>query len=108
MFQENMDVLAFVKDSERYVFFYDDVNVLVQVLERYAEDEELGFTLYDSAVLSQKIRKLREENKLEEMWNRMCEDLSNLVKRVNQESIPLNPETCLELNIEFLESIGLT
>ncbi len=104
---KDFNVLALVKDSERYVFLYDDesVGVFLQNLGRYALDKELSFTWYDAAVLSQKVRKLREEE-LERIAS--LKILSNLEKEVNQESIPLNPETCLELNIEFLKSIGLT
>ena len=56
-----MNVLALVKDSERYVFLYDDesADTLLQTLGRYASDKELSFTWYDAAVLSQKVRKLR-------------------------------------------------
>lgn len=56
-----MNVLALVKDSERYVFLYDDESAdsLLQTLGRYASDKELSFTWYDAAVLSQKVRKLR-------------------------------------------------
>ena len=58
-----MNVLALVKDSERYVFLYDDESAdsLLQTLGRYASDKELSFTWYDAAVLSQKVRKLRRQ-----------------------------------------------
>lgn len=59
----NVNVLALVKDGERYVFFYDDESLpqLLQTLGRYAADPELNFTWYDAAVLSQKVRRLQAE-----------------------------------------------
>ncbi|MCA9079035.1 MAG: hypothetical protein KDA58_00690 [Planctomycetaceae bacterium] len=58
----NLNVLALVKDGERYVFTYDDNSVpeLLQTLGRYAADPELNFSWYDAAVLSQRVRKLKE------------------------------------------------
>lgn len=57
----NVNVIALVKDGERYVFLYDDRSVaqLLQTLGRYAADPELNFTWYDAAVLSQKVRRLQ-------------------------------------------------
>lgn len=59
----NVNVIALVKDGERYVFLYDDQSVpqLLQTLGRYAADPELNFTWYDAAVLSQKVRRLQTE-----------------------------------------------
>lgn len=56
--KEDINVLALVKGSERYVFLYDDESraETLRVLGRYASNEELSFTWYDAAVLSQKIR----------------------------------------------------
>lgn len=56
--QRGMNVLALVKDSERYVFLYDDESpgTLLQQLGRYASDPDLSFTWYDAAILSQKVR----------------------------------------------------
>jgi hypothetical protein len=58
-----MNVLALVKNSERYVFLYDDESTesVLQKLGQYAADEELSFSWYDAAVLSQKVRRLKEE-----------------------------------------------
>ena len=66
--QRGMNVLALVKDSERYVFLYDDESSasLLQTLGRYAADRSLSFTWYDAAVLSQKVRKLRQESEQQE------------------------------------------
>jgi hypothetical protein len=60
-----MNVLALVKGSERYIFLYDDESgrSLLQTLGQYASDPDLSFTWYDAAVLSQKIRRLREEQR---------------------------------------------
>jgi hypothetical protein len=55
---DEINVLALVKGSERYVFLYDDTSraETLRVLGRYASNPELSFTWYDAAVLSQKIR----------------------------------------------------
>ncbi len=60
----DMNVLALVKDGERYVFLYDEHSLpqLLQTLGRFAADPELNFSWYDAAVLSQRVRKLREAN----------------------------------------------
>lgn len=59
--QRSMNVLALVKDSERYVFLYDDESpdAILHQLGRYAADPELSFTWYDAAILSQKVRRQR-------------------------------------------------
>ena len=58
-----MNVLALVKNSERYVFLYDDDSTesVLQKLGQFAADEDLSFSWYDAAVLSQKVRRLKEE-----------------------------------------------
>ena len=55
---EDINVLALVKGTERYVFLYDDTSraETLRTLGRYASNPELSFTWYDAAVLSQKIR----------------------------------------------------
>jgi hypothetical protein len=55
---QDINVLALVKGSERYVFLYDDSSraETLRVLGRFASNPELSFTWYDAAVLSQKIR----------------------------------------------------
>ena len=64
MAQQGINVLALLKDGERYVFLYDDrsADQLLQTLGRFAADPELNFSWYDAAVLSQRIRTLREAN----------------------------------------------
>lgn len=57
----SVNVLALVKESERYVFLYDDDSPeeLLRTLGRFASDEELSFTWYDAALMSQRVRRLR-------------------------------------------------
>jgi len=58
-----INVIALVKETERYIFLYDDESpsALLQTFGRYAGDPELSFSWYDAAVLSQKVRKLRRD-----------------------------------------------
>ncbi len=60
--ERSLNVLALVKDGERFVFLYDNKSApqILQTLGKFAADPELCFTWYDAAVLSQKVRKLRE------------------------------------------------
>ena len=55
---QDINVLALVKGSERYIFLFDDAHraEALRTLGRYASNPELSFTWYDAAVLSQKIR----------------------------------------------------
>lgn len=71
--KQQMNVVALVKDTERYVFLYDDVSSsqMLQTLGQYAADKELSFTWYDAAVMSQKVRKLRREAEQEEQSRRL-------------------------------------
>lgn len=61
---QDINVLALVKGSERYVFLYDDTSraETLRVLGRYASNPELSFSWYDAAVLSQKIRQTTQKN----------------------------------------------
>jgi hypothetical protein len=54
----DLNVLALVKDSERYIFLYDDESreETLRTLGRFASNAELSFTWYDAAVLSQRVR----------------------------------------------------
>ena len=56
---KDINVLALVKGSERYIFLFDDSNCseTLRTLGRYASDPDLSFTWYDAAVLSQKVRR---------------------------------------------------
>jgi len=60
--QRGLNVLALVKDSERYIFIYDNNSTtsVMQTLGCYAADRELSFTWYDAALLSQKVRKIKQ------------------------------------------------
>lgn len=55
---QEINMLALVKGSERYVFLYNEANRanILRTLGRYASNPDLSFTWYDAAVLSQKIR----------------------------------------------------
>ncbi len=59
-----INVLALVKDGERYVFLYDEQSTsqVLQTLGRYAADPELNFSWYDAAVLSQRVRHLHQDS----------------------------------------------
>lgn len=65
--ERGVNVLALVKDGERFVFLYDDESCpqLLQTLGKFAADPELNFTWYDAAVLSQKVRRLQQDVKNE-------------------------------------------
>lgn len=55
---DDLNCLILVKGGERYVFYYDNASraECLRVLGRFASNKELGFTWYDAAILSQKIR----------------------------------------------------
>ena len=57
---QGINVIALVKESERYIFLYDDdsPSALLQTFGRYASDPELSFSWYDAAVLSQRVRQV--------------------------------------------------
>lgn len=59
--RREVNVLALVRNGERYIFLYDDESAerLLQTFGRYAADPQLSFSWYDAAVLSQKVRRLR-------------------------------------------------
>jgi hypothetical protein len=55
---KDINVLALLKGSERYIFLYNDSRraETLRTLGRFASNPELSFSWYDAAVLSQKIR----------------------------------------------------
>jgi hypothetical protein len=55
---QDINVLALVKGSERYIFLFDDEHKAdaLRQLGRFASNPELSFSWYDAAVLSQRIR----------------------------------------------------
>jgi hypothetical protein len=61
--ERGVNVVAMVKDSERYIFLYDSesTSALLQTLGRFAGNPELNFSWYDAAVLSQRVRRLNRE-----------------------------------------------
>jgi hypothetical protein len=65
--ERGVNVLALVKEGERYVFLYDDESAatLLQTFGRYAADKDLSFSWYDAAVLSQKVRRLNKERQID-------------------------------------------
>jgi len=65
---EEINIVALAKDGQRYVFLFDDVSTpdIMQTLGKYASDPELDFTWYDAAVMSQRIRRMREKSIVEE------------------------------------------
>ena len=62
--ERGINVVALVKDAERYIFLYDNESApaLMQTLGRFAGDPKLSFSWYDAAVLSQKVRRLNRES----------------------------------------------
>ena len=58
MASRDINVIALVKGSERYVFLYDDESreETLKMLGRYAANPDLSFSWYDASVLGQKVR----------------------------------------------------
>jgi len=54
----DINVMALVKGGERYIFLFDDQHrsECLRTLGKFASNQELSFTWYDAAVLSQKVR----------------------------------------------------
>lgn len=63
-----VNVLALVKDGQRYVFLFDEASheELLRQIGETAADEELNFTWYDAAVLSQRVREMQEDEETTE------------------------------------------
>ncbi len=61
-----VNVLAMVRDGQRYVFLYDDASVdaLRAKMAEFAEDPELDFTWHDAATLSRRVRQLSGDSEL--------------------------------------------
>lgn len=61
--ERGINVVALVKDEERYIFLYDNDSTpaLLQTLGRFAGNPQLSFSWYDAAVLSQRVRRLDRE-----------------------------------------------
>lgn len=59
-----LNIVAMLKDSERFVVIYDDdsVQTALQQLGAWAADSTLpSFTWYDAARMSQRIRRLQQK-----------------------------------------------
>ena len=86
---QDINVLALVKGTERYVFLYDDSSraETLRVLGRFASNPELSFTWYDAAVLSQKIRQ-------ESAEARRCERASTAAGRPTRTTFVSRPRPC--------------
>ena len=56
---DGINMIALIKDEERYIFMYDDSSLdeLLRTFGKLASNPELNFTWYDAAVLSQKVRR---------------------------------------------------
>ena len=56
--EPEVNVLALVKGTERYVFLYDNESraETLRMLGRHASNPELSFTWHDAALLSHKVR----------------------------------------------------
>ena len=69
---EEVNVLALVKGSERYVFLYDDESraELLQHFGRYASQPDLSFTWQDAVLLSRKVRQQQHRAALEAQMDR--------------------------------------
>jgi hypothetical protein len=61
--RRELNVLALVKGTERYVFVYDDASRpgLIDTLRQWAADPELSFSWFDAAVLTEKARQQASE-----------------------------------------------
>lgn len=56
-----VNVLALVRDGQKYVFLYDDhsVETVLTQLAEFADDPELDFTWCDAAMLTERVRQLQ-------------------------------------------------
>ncbi len=64
MIDKSVNVVALVRGRERVVFLFDEDSyaATLQKLGQFAADPTLDFTWYDAAVLSQRVRRLREQS----------------------------------------------
>lgn len=58
----DVHVLAMVRGDERYVFTWtaETTRDVLRTFGRFASDPELSFTWYDAALLSRKVRNLKD------------------------------------------------
>lgn len=66
--RRELNVLALIKGTERYVFVYDDGSrqALIDALRDQAADPSLSFTWFDAAVLTEKAREQAQQPRAEE------------------------------------------
>ena len=60
----NVHFMALVKEGERYIFIYDgpqSIDALLRHFAKLAADPELSFSWYDAAVMSQRVRLLKDK-----------------------------------------------
>ena len=77
---QDINVLALVKDEERYLFLYNDQHKAeaLRTLGKFASNPELSFSWYDAAVLSQRIRQVTESKRRPTRFNMpLATDLSD-------------------------------
>ena len=60
---DGVNMIAMVKDEDRFVFLYDDQSPaeVLRTFGQYAADPELNFSWYDAAVLSQRVREAQDD-----------------------------------------------
>ena len=92
-----VNVLALVKESQRYVFLFDESSYdeLLRQIGESAADEELNFSWYDAAVLRQRVRQMREDGG--------CEDIEVEVPNLTGLSLSTNrlPELDMDFDLEW-------
>jgi hypothetical protein len=71
--RRELNVLALIKGTERYVFVYDDESraLLIDALRDQAADPALTFTWFDAAVLTEKAREQARPNSVEPTRSRI-------------------------------------
>jgi hypothetical protein len=71
--RRELNVLALIKGTERYVFVYDDESrpALIDALRDQAADPNLSFTWFDAAVLTDKAREQAQPQPAEKTRSRI-------------------------------------
>jgi hypothetical protein len=62
--QREVNVLALIKGSERFIYIYDDASQqpLIEAFRDQAADPRLSFSWFDAAVLTEKAREQSQAN----------------------------------------------
>ncbi len=60
---DTKNILAVVKGDERYIFIYDFAGEqeLLRTLGKYASDPSLSFNWLDAAIVSNRVREIRDQ-----------------------------------------------